>query len=309
MTLRHLRIFTAVCQCGSATEAARRLYMTQPAVSLAISELESHYGVRLFDRISRRLHITEPGRQLLARAGQILDLIDQLEEEMPGGRGGRLRIGASITVGSEFLPGCVERFSAAWPEVEVQVRVDSSETIEGLLLENRLDMGLMDGPARDGQLAAHPFLEDELGLFCRPGHPLLARQPLPPGELARQPLLLREAGSGARKVFESALITRGMEVSPAWESSSTRALKEAARQGLGIAVLPVRLAAEELASGALCRLAVEGMPLVRSLCAVYHKNKYLTPAATAFLEICTGAKSGPAKGPGRQGGGGRDQLE
>ena len=170
MTLRHLRIFTAVCQCGSATEAARRLYMTQPAVSLAISELESHYGVRLFDRISRRLHITEPGRQLLARAGQILDLIDQLEEEMPGGRGGRLRIGASITVGSEFLPGCVERFSAAWPEVEVQVRVDSSETIEGLLLENRLDMGLMDGPARDGQLAAHPFLEDELGLFCRPGH-------------------------------------------------------------------------------------------------------------------------------------------
>ena len=135
MTLRHIRIFLAVCENGNnTTRAARALYLAQPAVSRAVAELEEYYGVRLFDRIGRRLYLTEAGRRMWEYAVHICGLFDDLEKGLRGwDEQGVLRVGASITIGSQFLPGYVDAFRAAHPGVDVRVWVGPSEQLLSLI--------------------------------------------------------------------------------------------------------------------------------------------------------------------------------
>ena len=132
MTLRHLKIFVAVCEEESITAAARKLYIAQPSVSFAIGELEEHYGVKLFDRISRRLYITEPGKQLLSRAREILAIFSEMEQGIRDWDSiGTLRIGTSITAGTCFLPEVAKKFYALRPQIQLQVSIENSRTLEG----------------------------------------------------------------------------------------------------------------------------------------------------------------------------------
>ena len=146
MTLRHLEIFCAVCAQGSFTRAAEKLNMAQPAVSAAVRELEEYYGVKLFDRISRRLYLTEAGKRFQQYASHVASLFDDMEKEMRDWEAlGVLRIGASITIGSWLLPGYVKRFSKKYPGMDVRVSVEQSERLEKRLLNNELDFALMEG--------------------------------------------------------------------------------------------------------------------------------------------------------------------
>ena len=142
MTIRHIRVFLAVCESGcNMTRAAEMLHMTQPAVSLAIRELEQYYGVLLFDRIGRRLQITEAGRHLLRYAVHICVQFDEMETELRDwDTFGILRVGASITVGSQFLPKYVKAFSGIRPQTEVRAVVEPSDRLEKKILENELDL-------------------------------------------------------------------------------------------------------------------------------------------------------------------------
>ena len=135
MTLRHLRIFVTVCETGSMTAAAQILYIAQPAISLAVSEMEEHYKVRLFDRISRRLYLTDSGRQALEYARHIIALFDEMEQGVGGGQAAKeLRIGTSITIGSCLLPGYIRELKERFPSLTVQAAVGNSEAIEQKLL-------------------------------------------------------------------------------------------------------------------------------------------------------------------------------
>ena len=164
MTLRHIRIFLAVCENGNnTTRAARALYLAQPAVSRAVAELEEYYGVRLFDRIGRRLYLTEAGRRMWEYAVHICGLFDDLEKGLRGwDEQGVLRVGASITIGSQFLPGYVDAFRAAHPGVDVRVWVGPSEQLEEKLLHNTLDVALMEGPVHGSALTAEEYMADTL---------------------------------------------------------------------------------------------------------------------------------------------------
>ena len=144
MTLRHLRIFVTVCETGSMTAAAQILYIAQPAISLAVSEMEEHYKVRLFDRISRRLYLTDSGRQALEYARHIIALFDEMEQGVGGGQEAKeLRIGTSITIGSCLLPGYIRELKERFPSLTVQAAVGNSEAIEQKLLENQIDICLL----------------------------------------------------------------------------------------------------------------------------------------------------------------------
>lgn len=157
MTFRHLKIFIAVAQTGSMSAAARELYIAQPTVSQVIAEIENEYGIRLFERLSRRLYITREGRQLLDYARHITALFEEMERDLHyASRNRTLRVGATITVGSCVLPALVARFEAENPSDTVEVLVDNTRVIEEKILSSELDFGLVEGDVTEADLLSRP---------------------------------------------------------------------------------------------------------------------------------------------------------
>ncbi len=287
MTLRHMKIFVEVCRADSVTAAAARLYMSQPAVSLAIKELETYYGVRLFDRIAKRLRITSTGEVLLRHASSIVTQFDELENVVRDWTArGRLRIGSSITIGSMLMPDLAKSFTKDWPQVDLKVVIDSTDVILRKLQANELDLALIEGLANAPNLIAEAFLPDELTVVCAPGHPAASSKRIGLDALKREPVLLRECGSGTRDLFDHAMAAQGVLIEPAWESGSTTALIHAAANGLGLAVVPLRLAKTFVDRQSVCLLAIEGVSLHREFYLVHLREKYLPPAASAFMGLC-----------------------
>ncbi len=286
MTIRHLNIFLAVCAEGcNTTRAAQALHMTQPAVSLAIRELEQYYGVVLFDRLGRRLVLTEAGHQMEDRAAHISALFRELERVLRDWDSlGLLRVGASMTIGSRFLPWYVKAFLARYPGTQVRTRVAPSEELERALLDSSLDLALIEGPTHSPSLLSEAYMEDELAVIRAPGGPGGGHMSLE--EFRRQRFLLREPGSGTREVFDRAIESAGFTVEPEWEASSTTALVNAAIAGLGIAVLPLKMVSGLIGRGIVEQVEVEDLELSRKFNIVYHREKYLTAAARSFIDLC-----------------------
>ena len=288
MTLQHIRIFLTVCQEGfHVTRAAEALHMTQPAVSLAIRELEEYYGVRLFDRIGRRLQITEAGMRLRESGNHIVAMFDRMEKGLRNWDAfGVLRVGASLTIGSQLMPGYVRAFRESHPDTEVRVTVATSALLEQKLLDNALDFALMEGVVHVPSIVSEAYMEDHLAVVCPAGGRFRQGQVLTQAEFRSQPLLLREHGSGTRETFERAVGQAGFSVTPAWEAMSNRALLNAVASGLGLSVLSARIAAEEVARGRVVSVEVEGLDFRRQFHIIYHRDKFLTASALAFMELC-----------------------
>lgn len=288
MTLRHLRIFLAVCENGcNTTRAAEALHMTQPAVSLAIRELESYYEVVLFDRLGRRLRLSSAGERLLGYARHITASFDEMEEALwSSERPGRLKVGASMTIGSQFLPGYVKAITARLPGAEVLATVGPSELLEERLLENSLDIALMEGVPSSELLESEEYMEDSLAVICPPDFGFETGDTMSVEEFRQQKFLLRERGSGAREEFERVIAGAGFSVSPAWEAMSTTALVNAVISGLGIAVLPARMVRGAVERGFVAAVRVEGLDFTRRFRIVRHRDKYLTNLALEFMDLC-----------------------
>lgn len=287
MTLRHMRIFVTVCQCGSMTKAAEQLYLAQPAVSLAISELEHYYGVKLFDRINHRLYITDAGKRLLGAAMHITSLFDELETGMRNAElMGVLKVGSSITIGNHLLVHYIKEFSKEFPDTLVNATIDNSEVIEQKLLQNQLDFALIEGTVHSRFLESEIFARDELVLVCAPNHPFAKQKEVPLDALRKERFLLRENGSGARELFDSMLVAHRVYIMPAWQSISTHAILNGVTEGLGLSAVPSRIAEEYLKTGKIVRFFVKELDFSREYRIAYHKNKFFTAPALAFLELC-----------------------
>ncbi len=286
MTVRHMKIFKTVCECGcSITKAAEKLNMTQPAVSLAVSELENYYGIKLFDRISRRLYLSEAGKMFLEYANTITLTFDDMEKRVRSWeKTGVVRVGASISIGAMLMPEYVKKFAAENPDTKVTVKINRSEELEALLFENKLDFALIEGIVHDQNLVYEDFMEDRLALVAAIGFPT---DTIKKEEIYAYDFLLREKGSGTREIFESTLTSVSCPLpEPAWESMSTAALINAAEAGLGVAVVPYRMAVERLKSGNIREVHIENIKFTRKYKLVYHKNKKLSTTDRKFIEIC-----------------------
>lgn len=288
MTLRHIRIFLEVCeQDCHVTRAAEALHMTQPAVTLAIREMEGYYGVKLFERIGRRLRITEAGVRLRESGGHIIELFDRMEKGLRNWDAlGVLRVGASLTIGSQLMPGYVKAFRQQYPDMEVQVTVATSSQLEQKILDNTLDFALMEGVVHTPSIVAEAYMEDRLAVLCPTDGPFRPGQVLSQEVFRAQPLLLREHGSGTRETFERAVGQAGFSVTPTWEAMSNRALLNAVIGGLGICVLSARIAAGDVARGRVVEVTVEGLDFTRHFRIIHHRDKFLTPAARDFMDLC-----------------------
>ena len=199
---------------------------------------------------------------------------------------GILRIGASITIGSQFLPSYVKAFSQICSDVDVRVTIEQSERLEQKILANELDFALIEGISHDPNIKSEAYMEDYLSVVCPANGNWKQGQMISVDEFKKQRFLLREHGSGTREVFDRVILQAGFAVSPVWEAMSTTALVNATINGLGISVLPHRMVLPALRQGLLRTVKVQDLVFVRNFYIIYHKDKFLTNSAKQFIALC-----------------------
>lgn len=287
MTIRHLKVFIAVADSGSMTKAAESLYISQPSVSQTISELEEHYQIKLFERLSRKLYLTDAGKQLLSYARHIVSLFEQMEQKLRQAQETRtLKIGASITVGTCIFSELAGKFLKNYPKLNIESVVDNTTVIEDLVLKSELDFGLVEGIIHSQDLIAKPFLDDELILVCGREHPFRRKQRVTIPELAEADLIVRESGSGTRELFENTMLSRGRTLKIKWVCNNSEAIKNAVASNMGVSVISKMAVEKELKSEKLFQVAVDNLELKRKFNIIYHKNKYRTDAMEDFWNLC-----------------------
>ena len=286
MTLKHIKIFVTVYQEESITRAAEKLHMTQPATSLAIREMEEYYHTKLFERSGRGIRVTSAGTRLYPSAARLLSLYDEMDAEMKNwDTSGRLRIGSSISIGSCILPQLINRFSKKYPELELYVKVDSSDVIEQNILENHLDFALIEGSVHSEKLKSSVFLDDELVPVCSRFHPLAGAEDIELDSRKKENFLMREPNSGTRQLADSSFALKNFQIKPAWESTSTAALINAVSIGLGISILPKRMLEKQLRMHQIASFTIRDLDLKRHYSLIYHENKFVSPTMQEFFDM------------------------
>lgn len=286
MTIRHLRIFTEVARCCNMSEAAVKLFISQPTVSQAIRELEEHYGLLLFERRARHLFITEPGRKLLTLAANALEQFDQLEAAMmETGLKKKIRIGATITVGNSIINDVLEEFKEKMPEVESFICVSNTAAIEEKLLSADLDLGIIEGKVKSPELISIPAVNDYLVLACSKNHPFARRKTLELHEIEAEKFHMREEGSGTREQFEDYLNAHGIHINVVFESNCPSAIKRTILENNQLSVLSVRLVEEEARSGQIHLIKPDGPAWERNFSIVYHRDKVINENMQTLIDI------------------------
>jgi len=290
MADRRLQVFHAVAKHQSFTRAADALFMTQPAVTFQIKQLEAQYGARLFERRPGAISLTPAGELVLSYAERIIGLSAELETrlaEMTGEMRGSLLVGASATIAEFMLPRVLGEFNALYPQVRARLIVANSESIESRVAEHSLDIGLIETPAGLPGLVSQICREDDLIVICAPDHPLAAMGAATPDILADYEFISREPGSGTRATTDAYFRAHRVEprlLKTQMELGSPEALKGVVATGLGFAIVPRAVADKELRLGELAAVAL-APPLTRSLYMIYPQNRFQTRLAATFIEF------------------------
>lgn len=283
MTIRHLKTFCAVCEEGGITRAAEKLCVAQPSVSQTIGELERYYGVSLFDRVGRRLVLTPEGERLRVKAQEAIASFSEFEEAARDTKARHvIRIGSSVTAGQMVLPRLITAIETTLDRAECRAIADSAAAVEQLVEEGSLDLALVEGSVSRA-LAAEAVFSDRLMAVCSAG--MKIKNTLSPAELVSLPLLLRRRGSASRDLFDERLSALGLKAQPKLSSSSNSVLLAAAREGLGVAVLPEALVAADLSAGRLKEVRIQGLELSRRWFAVRRQDKKFTPVQQQAFEL------------------------
>ena len=283
MTIRHLKTFCAVCEEGGITRAAEKLCVAQPSVSQTIGELERYYGVSLFDRVGRRLVLTPEGERLRVKAQEAIASFSEFEEAARDTKARHIiRIGSSVTAGQMVLPRLITAIETTLDRAECRAIADSAAAVEQLVEEGSLDFALVEGSVSRA-LAAEAVFSDRLLAVCSAG--MKIKNTLSPSELVSLPLLLRRRGSASRDLLDERLSALGLKAQPKLSSSSNSVLLAAAREGLGVAVLPEALVAADLSAGRLKEVWIQGLELSRRWFAVRRQDKKFTPAQQQAYEL------------------------
>jgi DNA-binding transcriptional LysR family regulator len=283
-TLRQLRTFAEVARRQSFTAAAKALHLTQPAVSMQVRQLEDAAGLPLVEQFGRRIHLTEAGRELLAYASGIAELLREAEDAMKalqGIGGGELSIAVTSTA-KYFAPRLLAEFRRRHAEVRLRLAVSNREAVVRALTDNTVDLAVMGRPPRGLDTEAAAFAKHPISVIAAPDHPLAGRRRLPLEALAGETFIIRERGSGTRAAMEHVFAERGFKASETLEMSSNETIKQAVMAGMGIAFLSTHTIGLELRAGRLALLAVNGLPVMREWYVIHRRGKRLSPAAQAF---------------------------
>ncbi|MEW5892120.1 MAG: LysR family transcriptional regulator [Pseudomonadota bacterium] len=289
MADRRLQVFYTVAKQLSFTKAAEQLFMTQPAVTFQVKQLEEHFNARLFERSHGKISLTPAGELALNYAERILNLTAEMEarvSELTGQVSGPLLIGASTTIAEYILPRMLGEFKQRHPETQARLTVANSETIENKVAEHTLDLGLIESPSHHPNLVTRACCEDELVMICAPMSELAKLSVATPKYLASFPYITRESGSGTREVIDDYFNHNGVpadELNLSMELGSREAIKGAVAAGLGFAIVSSTTVAKEVKLGELAAVPLNP-PLRRQLTLVYPQEKFRSKLLQAFLD-------------------------
>ncbi len=291
MNFRSLSIFITVCEERSMTAAARRLHLAQPSVSMAIRDLEAEYDCVFFERLSKRLYLTEAGQQFYDYAQRMRSIQEEMDACFHARTYARqLRIGSSITIASTVLFPLLHQFNQERPALQLQTKVLSTYAVEEAVMDNMLDLALIEGTPRNAALTAITLCEDKMALVCAPDHPLANQKTIELNVLQDLPFLTREENSATRSITESLFTLNHLKLRPAVESVSNHALIEAVRSGMGISILPRRLVLPFLQRKELYELTLNDHPLDREWYLIHHSRKALTAPMQEFINFVLKSK-------------------
>jgi DNA-binding transcriptional LysR family regulator len=285
-TLTQLAVFEAVARLGSFTRAGEELHMAQPTVSVQVKKLATTVGLPLFEQTGRKITLTEAGRELYALCQSIFDRIMEVEGRLAGLRtrsGARLRIAVSTT-GKYFAPRLIGKFWEAHPGVEVSLSVMNRQLLLHRLESELDDLYVLSDPPAVLGAVAHTLMPNPLYVYARDDHPLAQRRGVSLAEVVREPLLLREPGSGTRLACEEIFAAHGVQPEARLELDSNEAIKQSIVAGLGVAILSRHAVGLETRRGHLVQLDVEGFPVMRHWYLVHAESRPLAPMAQRFVE-------------------------
>lgn len=282
MTLRHIEIFATVCREGGViTRAANRLHISQPTVSVAIQEMEAHYGNKLFDRLSNRLYITPFGKSIYDQALRLLALYDGMlnaEQSL-----NVIRVGTGTAIGKQLMPSIVRSFTKLYPDIQFRIFVSESTRSYHMVMENELDFVIAETVDDIPGLSHRVIQQYPIVGICHRDHPLASQSMVTAQDLAKENLLLRNTGSSTRHAVDTYFARHSLNVSPMWESFSVQTLLNAAKEGIGITFLSL----DQILVNPCPELVILNIPGLHGMRYVnlcFHKGKFFTPPMEKFLE-------------------------
>jgi DNA-binding transcriptional LysR family regulator len=292
LNLNQLRIFHAVARLLSFTLAAKELNLTQPGISKHIKDLETYYGTKLFSRLGKKVFLTQAGEILFRATGTIFNVMSESKTRIDDLRGltvGKLSIGASITIGTYLLPDILSTFKQRHPGIEIKVDIALSQLAIDKVFSNDLEIGLVGYYPHDKRLIVTSFKKDRMVLIVSKQHPWAMRKsPVRIQDLADQPFLLSREGSATREIVMKFLEKKNIVPKNVMEFGTAEGVKKAVEVNLGVSILSTYVIARELAAGRIKAISLHGLNLNRDFSSVYRRDRYLSEAARAFLELLHG---------------------
>ena len=290
MADRRLQVFHAVARLLSFTKAAETLHMTQPAVTFQIRQLEEYFNTRLFDRTHNKISLTTAGERVFHYADRILSLYSEMDNkvrEITGDVSGILIIGASTTIAEYVLPHLLGEFKERYPNINLRLRVSNSLGVVHMVEDNSVDVGIVESPITNKNLAVEVCWHDKLVFICPPNHPLSKKSSITGADLLNLPFVTREEGSGTREYIAEYLARSNMQfidLNVGLEVGNPEAVKSAVEAGLGVSIVSQATVVKELRLATLTALPLEP-PLERPFSIVFQRQKFRLRAMEQFMEF------------------------
>ncbi|MRN52494.1 selenium metabolism-associated LysR family transcriptional regulator [Paenibacillus monticola] len=289
MNFHQLHIFYTVSERGSFSAAAQTLHMTQPAVTMQVQALEDYFGTKLFNRTTKKILLSEAGQMLMPYAQRSIELMRETDQAMSAFThmlGGRLQLGASLTIGEYVLPRLLGPFGKEYPNISIMMKVMNTSQIMEEIHKHQLNFGLIEAPVTHPDMVIEPVMGDELKLIVPRDHPLAAKHEVTLEEALQHPFILREQGSGTRSVMEEQILAKGLDLASmriVMELGSTGAVKSAVEAGLGITMISTSSVKHEVTLGLLKIVNISDASLKRQFYAIHLKSTLLPISAVTFL--------------------------
>ena len=287
VSLRQLKVFEMAAATGSFSKAAELLHLTQPGVSMHIKELEINAGLPLFERLGKKLFVTEAGQELLARAREILRSLKDAEDALDGLKGlrrGRINL-AVVSTAKYFAPRLLAKFREEHPLVEIRLAVNNRNSVIEQLVANEVDLAIMGRSPQSLDTIAEPFAQNPHVIIAAPDHPLASRRRIPEAEVAREMFIVREPGSGTRLAMQQFFEERNLAIKVGMEMASNETIKQAVMAGMGLSFISLHTINLEIQTQRLVVLDVRSMPVVRLWHVAHLARKRLSPTAAAFKQF------------------------
>jgi DNA-binding transcriptional LysR family regulator len=288
-SLRQLEVFLATARDENITRAAQSLAMSQSAASGSLKELEGQFDVQLFDRVGKRLQLSELGYQLRPQVESLLEQARALEQALAGqGVFGQVKIGATLTIGNYLALSMIADYRHHHPDATITMQIANTETIAACVAGFELDMGLIEGEYQHPELETRHWRTDELVVFAPPDHPLAKADLITDRDLLQLPWIVRERGSGTRQTFDRAMHGILPDLNIAMELQQPKAIKRAVEVGLGVGCLSKISLVDAFKQGSLVPLPVSDRDFRREWFIITHRQKFQTAALKLWLELCIG---------------------